>query len=320
MFDVVAYNVSSYLPDFDESDNKSKRLTCRLLKQSIEADPPAVKRLIPRSPQSPKKRNKKTSQNSSIALPCELIIEAAKIVADRLELLKALEHLITDHKDTLRERRELHRILAENTWVFGEQFNLTIDDESLTTALERHLHLLGRTIKDNQEVRREDGKRGIVELMLSRRVPLPRAEQREHLVIGLKRPNQKINDQGARSDGEMRTKLINFARAVTKGMGHRLPSGAAHRFAIRVREAVPEALAPAVEPLLAVLEQIEQQIAGYDAELDRLARERYPETRWLTQVPGVGTLTALTFVLTVGAPERFERTHGSVSPSRVTVT
>jgi hypothetical protein len=27
------------------------------------------------------------------------------------------------------ERSQLHRILADNTWIFGEEFNLTTDDQ-----------------------------------------------------------------------------------------------------------------------------------------------------------------------------------------------
>ncbi len=37
-----------------------------------------------------------------------------------------------------------------------------------------------------------------------------------------------------------------------------------------------------------------------------VAEDLYPETRLLRQVPGVGTLTALAFVLTVEDPARFE--------------
>ena len=54
-----------------------------------------------------------------------------------------------------------------------------------------------------------------------------------------------------------------------------------------------------------MLKQMEAQIEEYDDKIETLAAEQYPETRWLRQVPGVGTLTALTFVLTVGQPERF---------------
>jgi transposase len=104
---------------------------------------------------------------------------------------------------------------------------------------------------------------------------------------------------------EARTMLINFARGITKTTGQRLPASATHRFAERVRGAVPEALRPALLPLLNVLDQIAQQIEGYDENIEALAGERYPETRWLRQAPGVGTLTALAFVLTVSDPARF---------------
>jgi transposase len=38
-----------------------------------------------------------------------------------------------------------------------------------------------------------------------------------------------------------------------------------------------------------------------------MAKERYPETELLRQVPGVGAITATTFVLTVEDPARFPR-------------
>jgi len=104
---------------------------------------------------------------------------------------------------------------------------------------------------------------------------------------------------------EARTRLINLARGAAKTLGCRFPSTASHCFAERARAAVPEALEAALLPLLNVLEQIATEIVGYDEKIEALAQDRYPETRWLQQVPGVGTLTALTFVLTVAAPDRF---------------
>ena len=108
---------------------------------------------------------------------------------------------------------------------------------------------------------------------------------------------------------EVRTMLINFARGITKARGGRLPAATSDCFARRVREAVPEALRPALEPLLDVLEKVTEQIASYEASITILAEQRYPETHWLLQAPGVGTLTALTFVLTVNDPERFARSR-----------
>jgi hypothetical protein len=89
----------------------------------------------------------------------------------------------------------LHRILADETWIFGEEFNLTVDDQSLTEVLRKHLSLLGRTDENIEPVLRGDGSSGIVDLMLSRRIPLPKPEHREHLVIELKRPAQPIDEK-----------------------------------------------------------------------------------------------------------------------------
>ena len=104
---------------------------------------------------------------------------------------------------------------------------------------------------------------------------------------------------------EARTMLINFARGITKTTGHRLPASSTHCFSERVRKAVPEALQPALLPLLKVLERISEELDGYDENIEALAGERYPETRWLRQAPGVGPITALTFLLTLSDPARF---------------
>jgi transposase len=130
--------------------------------------------------------------------------------------------------------------------------------------------------------------------------------------VELRRPAEQVDLFVIRARAvlvEARTMLINFARGITKTLGHRLPSSASHRFVERVREAVPEALEPALTGLLEALREITAQIEDYDEKIEALAGHRYPETRWLKQAPGVGTLTALTFVLTVGEPGRFEHSR-----------
>jgi transposase len=52
-----------------------------------------------------------------------------------------------------------------------------------------------------------------------------------------------------------------------------------------------------------------QRIRDYERELETIAKERYPETELLRQLEGIGPLTALTFVLTVEDPYRFERSR-----------
>ncbi|MEL6790899.1 MAG: DNA mismatch repair protein, partial [Pseudomonadota bacterium] len=110
----------------------------------------------------------------------------------------------------LKERSQLHRILADNnTWLFGEEFSLTVDDQSLTEVLRKHLKLIGEDTAIDRPVTRIDGKRGIVDLMLSRSVPQNRAEEREHLIVELKRPTVKIGSAEI-------TQVKNYAFAVAE--------------------------------------------------------------------------------------------------------
>jgi transposase len=60
--------------------------------------------------------------------------------------------------------------------------------------------------------------------------------------------------------------------------------------------------------LLRSVEEISKQIGVYDQEIEKIGK-RYPEKKLLTQVWGVGTLIALTFILTIEDPERFEHSR-----------
>ena len=123
------------------------------------------------------------------------VISASKLVADRLKFVHGLETLLfdPDSKKLLKERSQLHRMIAENnTWIFGEEFNLTVDDQSLTEVLRKHRKLICEDTVIDQPVKRIDGKTGIVDLMLSRSVPQNHADEREHLVVELKRPSVKV--------------------------------------------------------------------------------------------------------------------------------
>lgn len=103
-----------------------------------------------------------------------------------------------------------------------------------------------------------------------------------------------------------RAALVNHVRGLVKSSGTRLPACSTHSFANKVREFIPEALRPALEPVLETLGEMNRRIRAYDKRIEELAAESYPETTALRQVSGVGALTALCFVLTLDTPERFK--------------
>jgi len=106
-----------------------------------------------------------------------------------------------------------------------------------------------------------------------------------------------------------RTRLISHARGTTKSLGSRLPTCASDAFAGKAGPLVPQELTPALAPVLAIIASLSQEIRALDAKIEEMAKERYPETALLSQVPGVGILTATAYVLTVEDPERFPKSR-----------
>jgi transposase len=57
-----------------------------------------------------------------------------------------------------------------------------------------------------------------------------------------------------------------------------------------------------LEPLLKGIESLNERIKEYDARMEKIAKESYPQVALLKQVKGVGTQIALTYVLTLDDP------------------
>jgi transposase len=102
-----------------------------------------------------------------------------------------------------------------------------------------------------------------------------------------------------------RTQLVNHVRGAVKAVGSRLPSSSTPAFPSKVAAHIPEELHTTLSPLLETIKTLSQQISVADRRIEQLAAERYPETKRLRQVAGVGPLTALCFVLTLEDPRRF---------------
>ena len=198
VFNVLAFNVNTYLPEFSTADEKSKRFQFRLLRQAVERAPAELARILTEVLDLPKDKRQELAElldRTTLAA----VISASRLIADRLEFVRGLETLIfdADFKDKVRERTQLHRIVAENAWMFGEQYNLSVDDQSLTEVLKKHITAKGREVEIDIPVKRADGSRGIVDLMFSRNIQLAGSEDREHLVVELKRPSVRINSEVA---------------------------------------------------------------------------------------------------------------------------
>jgi transposase len=106
-----------------------------------------------------------------------------------------------------------------------------------------------------------------------------------------------------------RTQLVNHVRGAVKSFGARLPKCPARSFHKKAAEHIPEALWPALGPILGTIGSLTERIRDYDRQLETISKEHYPETELLRQVEGVGALTALAFVLTLADPYRFAKSR-----------
>ena len=200
IFDVVALNLSDYSLEFEDSPKKTQKLIFQLMKAAVETGPNTLPGLLEEVINLPPERQEEMAGLLQKTLLTG-IIEATKQVTNRLEFIKALQVLVLDplSRRQLLERTQLHRIIAQETWVFGEEFNLVNDDEDLTSVLKTHLSILGKDRSKlgpdvDEKVLAAGGQNAIVDLMLSKRVPTATDAKRKHLVIELKRPNQPVND------------------------------------------------------------------------------------------------------------------------------
>lgn len=106
-----------------------------------------------------------------------------------------------------------------------------------------------------------------------------------------------------------RTLLVNQARGLAKPLGLRLPMCTTEGFASRMRRAGLEEAFPGMAELVATIGELTLRIRALERQIEAVSQERYPETKLLRQVSGVGPVTALAYVLTIEDPQRFRRSR-----------
>src|SRR5258706_2970788 len=106
-----------------------------------------------------------------------------------------------------------------------------------------------------------------------------------------------------------RTALVNTARGLAKSYGERLRGCNVRNLNAEKAEGLSPELQRALEPLLACIESVSEQIREYNERIENLAQQSYPQVALLKQVKGVGTLIALTYLLTLEDPHRFQKSR-----------
>ncbi|MEU5964433.1 ATP-binding protein [Micromonospora parva] len=187
LFDVVAAQAIPALT----GDRRSKRLSLRLIREALEQSPTALQRVM----RDVIELSEEQIQDLAALLDrtsFSAIISAARLVSDRLDFLRSMEYLLFDErvKNDVLERTQLHRIIAAESWIFGDQFAVAVDDEGIQQVLKRHLESLGRETLNLAHVEVEGKKTAIVDLMLTKTIE--DSQRQHHLVVELKRPSVRV--------------------------------------------------------------------------------------------------------------------------------
>jgi transposase len=110
-----------------------------------------------------------------------------------------------------------------------------------------------------------------------------------------------------------RTKLIGHVRSTGKAYGYFIPYCSSDAFTRRARGSLPQNLQELIAGVMECIERLSKTIRWYDRQIEQLVASRYRAAKWLTQIQGVGSLTALTFVLVLADASRF-RSSRMVGP------
>ena len=219
VFDIMATTAARLLPDFSSAPPKSRAFQLRMIRTAIENGSEDLQLIMTEVLNLPAKLQEELAlliQESSL----RSVITANRVISNRLKFLTALEALIFDRGmgATLRERTQLQRLLVDNTWVFGEEHHLMVDDQGLDECLKQHTQ--AKQVKVTKgAVKHPTKTRGIVDLMFGKKRTSHRPGELEHLVIELKAPSVPIGaEQIAQIEGYVQaiTKDSRFDKASTK--------------------------------------------------------------------------------------------------------
>ena len=186
LFNFVAVSASEAVNRIE--DKTAKRLSLATIKLAVERDPgslEAVFREVLRLPETKLEELRDLIERTSLSA----IIDATRMVTNRLELINSLQTLLfdEDHAPNVLERSHLHKIVEGEPWLFGEEFATHVSDRGLTALLEAHLEILGRPKVALEPVTDEEGRFRRIDFMFGRSLETNRG-RREHLVVEIKRP------------------------------------------------------------------------------------------------------------------------------------
>jgi transposase len=108
---------------------------------------------------------------------------------------------------------------------------------------------------------------------------------------------------------DFRTQGINTVRGILRGFGYRVSKGSTPTFHERAAKIdLPDELRQVIDPLLTQLKNVTEEIKRIEKDLRAIAKDM-PVIKQLREIPGVGLIVALSFVVTIDDPDRFRKSR-----------
>jgi hypothetical protein len=160
------------------------------MRVAVETDPSAVQKVLREVLRLPEERIQEMASLFE-RTTLERIITSSHSILNRLDFLAGLRTIVFDAEaqKATTERRQLHKILERESWLFGDEWTLTASDETLRRVLVKHLAALGEDVEyaDAMPQSLAEGSVLIPDMVLSASAS-SYSKSREYLVVELKRP------------------------------------------------------------------------------------------------------------------------------------
>ncbi|TQJ55971.1 ATP-binding protein [Streptomyces sp. SLBN-115] len=189
-FDVVVTVARHALPD----KGAARQLSVDLIQTALESSPGDLHKILEKV-LSLSDNDRRHLANLLDSTDLSHVIGAATTVTNRLNFIGGLRKLLADDqlRRELREVDQLHPMIAQNLWLFGEDWTIARTEVGLTNVLQAHLDELGDDVALETQldaIEREDGRSGRVDILLfrSRRDD----NSTERIIVELKRPTVQV--------------------------------------------------------------------------------------------------------------------------------
>ena len=195
IFDLVAVTARTPLRTVGRSQRK---MTAQLLQLALQERPDSLELILAEALSLSSIERDELAELLQYSTLTSVIGAAAE-VSRRLDLLMTLRHVIYTPgvAASMREVDQLHPLVKDNVWLFGESWRLSGSEIGLTSVMRsvigNNVALEEDLVRQGQYVLLPEGKRGRVDLLLQRTIIGP-GDRQDRLVVELKRPSVKLGD------------------------------------------------------------------------------------------------------------------------------